>query len=410
MLKLSGLGLLFLVLMFPACTEDDTTGPGTGFDTPPTASFLGGTDFLTGDATVAGGSIFKVRLVGATGDSPLRTLEIFADGDRLDTDRIEINGSPAAANPILIVDEIEKEGFEYDISIVAQDDGTVNYEFVITDEEGLSDAASLNITVESTPVTITVESPANISAGPSELLEFGVMATVGSTPIASIAVYEDGDLIEDLNRLRYNGTTFATNPQDVPEADKQGFSADVILRVHANAGETKTYTFEVKDEAGNSATQDVTITTGTNLSGEFTAVVLNNAAGPNPDGGLDLYNGIAVSVNSDQAQIVDQGIDISLPNASNWLQQVAPSNGAQLALPDPNAPETFSYENVNSREGIVAAFESGTIVSESNELAEGDLLIVKNDNDYFLLEVTEITVTTNNNLDSYTFNVKQSIQ
>ena len=58
------------------------------------------------------------------------------------------------------------------------------------------------------------------------------------------------------------------------------------------------------------------------------------------------------------------GIDINQPAAENWLRQIRPVNGASLRTPDPNQVENFKYENINTREAIIAGYETGTEISE----------------------------------------------
>ena len=138
----------------------------------------------------------------------------------------------------------------------------------------------------------------------------------------------------------------------------------------------------------------------------FTTVVVNNADGPD-EGGLDLDNGVSVPRDSDMAELRDRGIDINLPLADNWIQRLEPRNGAELRLPDTTG-DLLVYANVDSREAIVAEFDRGTSVTESEKLESGDLLLVKSGDDYYLVEVGTVNVTASDNTDFYELNIKQS--
>ena len=125
-------------------------------------------------------------------------------------------------------------------------------------------------------------------------------------------------------------------------------------------------------------------------------------------GGLNLYTGTSVAYNSADAQLRDKGIDINRPLASNWLQQVIPVNDAILKVPGSNQLEGFSFESITSHDALVAAFNVGDQVTESDKLQVDDILLVQKDDDYFILKVTQVVVTDANNDDYYEFSIKKS--
>lgn len=405
LLKLS-VPFLMLIFLMNACTPDE----GPVLNDPPSISLNSGTDFLTSDATLAGGEAFKVSITAESGTDLLKTITVNEDGAKLSVDRFTVNGSPAAANPLLVVDAADQNVLTWEIGITAQESGTVNYEFVVADEGGLSGAVSLNITVNAEPPKLTIEGDGNFMSAPASLVQINITGEVGSSPINSIAVYEDGVLIDDTERLRIGEATnnFASNPQILEGADKEGFATALFIRSHDGSG-ARTYTVEIEDEAGAIASQDFTINSGTPIDLEFVAIVVNNSDGPE-FGSLDMHAGEAVSINSDQAEIRDMGIDINEPNATNWLRQIRPANGAILRVPDPNQVENFKYENIDTKEAIIAGYDTGTEVSESDPIEIGDLFIVRAGNDYFLMQAANVVLTDSDNLDFYEFNVKQALE
>lgn len=186
---------------------------------------------------------------------------------------------------------------------------------------------------------------------------------------------------------------------------------DITITAKDEVGDVTTYAFEVSDEDGLTAETSLAITivapptTATNVS--YSAVVLNNYSGPSY-GSLDLDTGDAVSSASADGDIRDNGIDLAQPTASNWYQKIHPVNGASMKIPNAAQVENFSFENANTREMLVAAWDTGTSVTETGTLAVGDLFLVLIGEDYYLVEVADIYVDPAANGDYYTLNVKGS--
>ena len=97
-------------------------------------------------------------------------------------------------------------------------------------------------------------------AAPASLVQVNITGEVGSSPINTIAVYEDGVLISDLERLRIGDATnnFIANPETLEGADKEGFTTALYIRSHDGSG-ARTYTIELADEAGTTVSQDISI-------------------------------------------------------------------------------------------------------------------------------------------------------
>ncbi|MFK7932607.1 MAG: hypothetical protein AB8G22_03800 [Saprospiraceae bacterium] len=399
--RLSVFSMLLATVFMTSCEEGITIpDPGTGAVAPTvsTSSF--------GDEELNAGADFSTTVSASQGDAGMRDLEIFENGLKVETARLSIDGSPAAANPILLLDAA-KASFSYDVTITNVPAGVNNYEFAVTDDDLEANSASVNVTGLSDPLAITLDQGNTFDgATPNTKISFPI--TVSGNNLSSISVAENGTLMA-ADALNLGDVVFDANPYFLSADDQAGFQKNLLIRV---ASGNNVYTITITDAAGEKVSADLTVNAGTPLSGTFTAVVLNNNSGPEK-GGLDLYNGIAVSTASefDQAQVVDQGINNDLPFADNWLQEVAPVNGARLRLAAGTQPEGFSFDSVDSQEAIVAAFDSsGEDVSNSGKLSEGDILLVNSGDDYFILQVATISVTTDNNLDFYEINIKQAIQ
>ena len=241
-----------------------------------------------------------------------------------------------------------------------------------------------------------------------------VTASQGDGLLTRIEVQENGSLLSNLDRIFFDGDPAGGNPTPLPADDQDGFTWDITIVASSTPNETNTYTVRVVDENGKFASVSVDVTTidpGTPVDIQ-TMVLLLNAGGPAGTGGLDLHSGDGTGSFTDSTDLRDLGIDINQPLAQNWRQQITTdglTTGAVLRVPAAG----FDYAAVTKREQIIAAYEAGTTVTgASNKVAVGDLFLVFSSDSgseysYFLLQVVEVTVTTNNNQDYYEFEVKR---
>ena len=80
-------------------------------------------------------------------------------------------------------------------------------------------------------------------------------------------------------------------------------------------------------------------------------------------------------------------------------------------------PEGFNFDNVEYKEQIIDAFDTGIDFTSTNDAGEpvsevvavGDEYVVKLGEKYYYLLVTEIVVTADNNEDYYVFTLKQAL-
>jgi len=381
------------VLGLTSCGDD----PILNTEIPPTVT-------ISGDAEVAPGQPITLTITGDNGDGAMELLTITENGAQVALDRImsnDIGGNPATLSGG------NELAFAFLVDVEAPvTPGTYTYTARVADENGQSDEATVDVTVISQPSTITYEGARPFVTSTANNV-FNISATAGGASLITFAVYKDGELV-NADRAAFNGADFDENPYTLEADDQGGFSmADVLVRLDGTG--TATYTFEVTNALGESVSTDVNVTFGTSLTNTYSAVLLSNASGGvNTLGGLDLESGENVSVNSNEANVIDLGI-VSNTDPT-WVQKIQGANGTTLRAADSNQPELFNFDNINSREAIISAYDAGLSANPSNVVAVGDVFIAQEDDKYYLMKCTDISVTNNNNEDFYRFDIKTSIQ
>jgi hypothetical protein len=424
LLKFSLLSIL-AIIGFTSC-EDDLTGGGTGggtggtgggSDASPSTGLLTETGFVDFAATVMPQEAFSVRLQADRGDSPLSVLTITEDDTTVDFSRITIDGSAASSNPIVLFDT-DKENFIKDITIVSQSGESTNtYVFRVEDEAGNFSTSSVTITTEAqvVPPTILIEGSGMAMVAPNSIFSIPVTVSNVTTPLLKIGVLQDGQHIEP-SRLYYDdiNNEFPINPVELPDADFNGFMRTIFVRVHPDAG-IRTYTIELEDISGAIYTRDLTIETGTSVTS--LNGVLFNSAGPAGTGGLDLDDGMSVGSDDMRADLKDEGIDLNQPAASNWIRRISGANGAVVRhiFPGQNGlPDDFNFDNVSTSQQVASLFENGVSFVDTNidgdpislRVQTNDIFTVSANNTFYLIRVSGISETIDNNQDSYMMDIR----
>lgn len=237
---------------------------------------------------------------------------------------------------------------------------------------------------------------------PGDTLRVSIEAFAGTGELNSLTFLENGERLPNFaERLFINGASAPSNALLLDSNSRQEFGAEIMLLAAEEAGN---YDVEivVADEDDNSANvsfsyfvSDVNILEG----------VLLNAGGPAGTGGLDLDSGQGTGSTSDIAEIQDQGIDINRPVDENWIQRIAPvvGNNVELAA----LSSEFDFEAVVTRAEVADSFDESATVAESDVVQVGDVFAVRRGTNHYLLLVTDVNVTPNDNNDSYTFTIKQ---
>lgn len=386
------------VLGLTACGDD----PILGTEIPPSVS-------INGDVEVAPEGVITLTISGSKGDADMNLLSIKEDGVTISLDPSLVNNDIGSGDALLT--GANSADFDFTVEVRAPSvPGLYTYSATVTDVNGKTDEASVDVVVSSTPPTITYA-----GTNPREVTlvggnGFNISATRGSSDLTTIAVYEDGVLMNP-TRLKFNNVDFGTNPYDLVGDDLQGFSMASVTVTFSEAG-TSNLTFEVGDANGETASTEVSVVAGTVITTEFSAVLLSNAEGMDVLGGLDLDAGMNVSVNSSLAEVIDLGI-VSNTDPT-WIQKIQGANGAILKAADPAQAELFNFANINSREAIIAAFDSGIDAAPSNKVEVGDVFIVKRENNYYIMSTVEVVITPagtpQSNEDFYRFDIKNSLQ
>jgi len=424
------LSLSFLVVFsFTAC-EVDPTGPGTGgpgtggpgtggTDTGPTLLVITETGFVNDIATVNIGEEFFVKIQGEKGDSDLQAITIYENGSAIESSRITDGGNTVAANPFLILGG-DVTSFVKELGIIAHDvEGERTFEIELRDINGNVDSETISITTLPAmvdPPTITVGGSGMYMSQPSSIVTVPVSVSNVSSPLLVIGVFE-GDEPVDPSRLWWDDLSnpnWPENPGAVQDADQLGFDRTIFIRSHAEG--VQEYTIAIADATGEQYLQTFTIDVGSVTPVTTLEGILFNRAGPAGTGGLDLDTGASTGSMDPEAEIKDEGIDISLPNSTNWIRRISGTNDAQVRELKPlqnGLPENFTFAGINSQEEIQSIWANGILFEmnsngdlTSNFVEVGNVFIVERQGKFYVIEIIEINETQDNNNDNYVIDIK----
>ena len=252
-----------------------------------------------------------------------------------------------------------------------------------------------------------------------ELVNIKVSALPGDEDLKSIEIFEGSEKLATDRFVVEGGAITSNNPFLITGSKTSGGEYEIEITPVDVPLETRTYIVEVTDGANLTAAVSFSITvTGTPVS-EITGVLLNQG-GPAGQGALNLNDGSSTGTSSSDptsatAHIKDEGINTDLALADNWRQQISAINGSVIRTPGATMPEGFSYENITTREALVAAFDVADDLTQKNANDElvsevvqvGDIFLVQNGDDYWILETTAVNITDADNSDNYEFSIKK---
>ncbi len=255
--------------------------------------------------------------------------------------------------------------------------------------------------------SVVVTGPAADTVFTDSVFIITVSATSGDVNLKSISITENGSAIAT-SRLTFDGFTAGSNPSPVVTGGETGFTYEVGITA-SSVEETNTYAVIIEDVDGLTATESFDIVTEIEFVAtpvtERTMLLLLNQGGPAGQGALDLETGnqSGTSATDTESDLRDQGIDTNLAVDKNWLQKIASFNNSELRVPAAG----LVYDEVLTSEGVLAAFDAGQDITESDMVEVDDLFLVKTaDGNVFLLKTASITVTPADNNDQYEFSVK----
>lgn len=430
-----------IAFLFTACEEDPIGGgPGSGPGTnegDPTLAFVEEAGFISSAATVEAGQTFNVKLTAMKGDADLTGVIFSEDGLNLPdaANRITVDGGTLSDNTAGTNDD-EKASFTWDVAIIAHTDvATRTYGFILNDANQNKSTIELVITTTQNHVDATVTSVGTMNFDdilPGNKACFRFDVTAGNPALNRIAVFEfdamgDALLITDPSRLSFgddasSAVDFVENPLVLEGDDKQGFNKVICIRSRDEES-LQSYVVAFEDEADSLFQQAVSI--NTNPTGlpvtTFEGVLWNQAgsdtsSGMEVRGGIDLDSGSPTGSSNSDAELRDLGIDTDQPVSSNWIQRIAGVNGTEVKQLIPNENgllESFSFESITRDIQISEIWGNGeefTIDNSgdriSNVVTIGDMYIALRDGKYYLLKITDIIKTTDNNDDKYELDIK----
>jgi len=412
------LPLLIFGALFTACGDDLTGLLDQDENDAPSAGLITEGGFVVGSADLEEGETFKVKLSASSGTANLKSVSIREDGSLIDFSRITIDGNSVIANPILLFTP-DTEGFIWEIGVVAHDDESErSYTYEVADDLGLASEVLVSITtMAQVPIAPSLEylGVTSFSAAPGSIISIPLNVMAGNRPLSHVAVSEGPDFIEDLSRLSFGDDAFTSNPHPLDDADKDGFEKNVYITVSDELG-AHNYRVFVVDGNSDGAFVDITITTGTTV--DLIEGILFNAAGVTGTGGLDLDDGTGLGSRDIEVEIKDEGIDLELPIAQNWKQQISGVNGSEIRYVIPgqkDVPEGFTFAGVTIKEEVRLAYENGVQFDLKNgddeltsyQISTGDMFSVRNGDNYYLLNVSAVNVVSNGNADHYVMDIKK---
>lgn len=273
-------------------------------------------------------------------------------------------------------------------------------------------------TISLTPGTGLISGDAEIELGSN--IDIRISLLQGDNPLRSFTITEDGINVSPSRLTIDGGATTAQNPFLILGNAVSGADYDITITTDAGVKESRVYEIVLTDEANNTDNVQFQVTVGGTPTTEIVGILLNQG-GPQGTGGLNLITGQGTGTdpasdpNAVDAHIKDEGIDTDKVMAENWKQRISGLNGSVIKVPGTGNGENFSYDDVNTVEEILTAFDAADVLTETNTDGElisdivnvDDVFLVQNGQSYWILKVTDVNVTTDDNSDSYEFSIKQ---
>jgi len=239
---------------------------------------------------------------------------------------------------------------------------------------------------------------------PGDTLRVSIQGMAGTNELEHVRFFENGERLPNFaTRLFVNDSLSPTTQLNIAPGSSNRQQLDIDIRIlAAELGGNREVEIELADGDGNASrvsfsyfVRDVTMVEG----------VLINAEQADTTGGLNLTTGQGTGDDDNDADIKDLGIDTNLPDAENWNQSIAATDTSEVTLAV--LPSSFDFDGVLTKARVQSSFDEAEVIFESDKVEIGDIFAVQRGDEAFLLLVTDVTVTTNDNSDSYTFSIKQ---
>jgi hypothetical protein len=237
---------------------------------------------------------------------------------------------------------------------------------------------------------------------PGDTLRLAIDGQAGTNPLAYVRFFENGERLPNFQtRLFVNDSLSPTTQLNIaPESSiAEQLEIDIMILAPELGGN---YDVEIEladaDDNGSRVSlsyfvQDVVTIDGT----------LVNAAQADSTGGLDLDSGQGTGTDDANAEILDLGTNDD-PPAENWNQQIEANDTSLVTLAV--LPPDFDFDGVLTKARVQDSFNEGIEIINSEEVEVGDFFAVRRGDDAYILSVTAVNVTPDNDNDSYTFDIK----
>lgn len=357
---------------------------------------------------------FVIQAGGSRGANPLKGLTILENGAIIENSRIKINAKPLEGNPYLL-ETSQKDNFSVRLDVEAPSiRGSYVYKIIVTDTKGDTAEVARTLEINSDPPKLTYVGQSLIVSPINSSKSYKINTVKGTGQLKSLQVLQNNVTVAPI-RIKFGTLSPPTNPFNLDVTDLNGFDKDITITSPIAAGEY-TYTFIITDEFGATSTASVNIIAGTPLV-ELVSKNLYNFNRNTTSGGFTLETGNETSRIGSSISFVDEGID-STQTSFPWKRQIMPVNGTEMKyirIGQNGVAQTFSYRFVETQESVKILFDQGVPFSRKNAqnqivsdpLQIGNILVAKQNNKYYLIEVDNVFNTDLNNDDFYKLNIKK---
>jgi len=247
----------------------------------------------------------------------------------------------------------------------------------------------------------------DVTIGLNSLQSYPLSAIIGSDSLVTMTILENGNPIDDISRVEWDGVDPTENPFPIGEDNRGGFeNKTLFIRSSATEG-VNDYEAIITSESGLTSTINFRITTmipGTPVVANMG--VIWNRSGQN-NGSFDFEAGANVPSNNADRDLQDQG-NVS-DTDQTWLRQIAAVNGATLRSIVANqggAPDGWTFGDVTTKEEIASLYEQANEYDGSAISENESFIISTSEGNLYLFSISDIEETPLDNFDQYMFDIK----